>query len=93
MSNSPGFIDTSSPEARFASELRQWLTTYGQGAANAQTYVNVAYARSYLSNWPEEGAAGVSSADLGAIIDLLNEFIGEVGDDDKTLVNRLRTDI
>jgi hypothetical protein len=89
----PGFTDTSSPEAQFASMLRQWLTVYGQGAANAQTYVNVAMARGYLQNWPDEGAAGVTQADLTLIVDLLNEFIGEVGDDDKTLVNRLRTDI
>jgi hypothetical protein len=88
-----GMTDTSSPEAQFASKLRQWLTTYGQAAAAAAQYVNVAYARSYLQNWPEEGAAGVSSADLTAIVDLMNEFVGEYGDDDRTLVDRLRTDV
>ena len=91
-----GMIDQSSPEAAFASELRNWLTLYGQMASRAQTYVNVAYARNYLGegNWPDEAPpAGVTAADLGAIVDLLNEFIGEVGSDDQTLINRLRVDI
>lgn len=89
----PGFIDTTTPETQFASFLRQWLTLYGQAAAAAAQYVNVAYARGYLQGWPEEGAAGVSAADLTAIVDLLNEFVGEYGDDDRTLVDRLRTDV
>lgn len=90
-----GFIDTSSPEAQFASELRRWLTNYGQGAANAQTYVNVAYAREYLvaGKWPAEGAAGLTQADVNAIVDLLNEFLSEVGSDDQTLINKWRVDI
>jgi hypothetical protein len=91
----PAMIDTSSPEAQFASKLRQWLTLYGQAASAAAQSVNVAYAREYLTagGWPTEGAAGLSQADLNATIDLMNEFVAEYGDDDRTLVDRLRTDV
>lgn len=89
----PGAVDTSSPEAQYASLLRQWLTVYGQRVVLSREYVAVAYARGYLNSWPEEGYGGLTKADLQATIDLLNEFVNEYGNDDDTLVNRLRTDI
>jgi hypothetical protein len=89
----PGLTDLSSPEAQFASLLRQWITAYGNAATQATEYVNVAYARGYLNSWDEQGVGGLTPEDLTAIIDLLNEFKGEYEGDDATLVNRLRTDI
>lgn len=92
----PGMIDLSSPEAQFASEFRLWATTYAQQAEKAASYVNVAYARGYLTEgaWPADPPPnGLSAADLGALVDLANEFIGELDDPDKTLLNRLRQDV
>jgi hypothetical protein len=89
----PGAVNTTSPEAQFASLMRNWLTAYGKLAAQADEYVNVAYAREYLTLWDQQGIGGVSPEDLNAIIDLLNEFKSEYAGDDATLVNRLRTDM
>jgi hypothetical protein len=89
----PGAVDTSSPEAQYASLLRNWLTNYGQEYSKAIEYVSVAYARGYLQSWPEDGYGGITSADLSPIIDLLNEFISETADDDKTLINKFRNDM
>jgi hypothetical protein len=88
-----GMVDTSSPEAQFASLLRHWITRYGQGYAQAAEYVAVCYARGYLQDWPATGAGGVMPEDLNAIIDLLNEFQTELDDPDKTLINKFRVDI
>ena len=88
-----GMVDQSSPEAQYASLLRNWLTTYAHEIAKAQNAVNVAYARGYLQSWPDEGYGGLPKADLNQIIDLLNEFVNEYAGDDATLVNRLRTDM
>jgi hypothetical protein len=85
--------DQSSPEAQYASLLRNWITSYGQLATQAVQYVDVAYARGYLQSWDQQGTGGVSPEDLNAIIDLLNEFKNEYAGDDATLVNRLRTDM
>ena len=86
-------VDTSSPEGQFASHLRNWLTTYAQESTKAAQYVQVAYARGYLQSWPPTGLNGIMPEDLNMIIDLLNEFVTELGEDDKTLINRLRTDV
>jgi hypothetical protein len=56
-------------------------------------YVSVAYARGYIQSWPDDGFGGVTKADLSATIDLLNEFVSETDEGDKTLINRLRNDI
>jgi hypothetical protein len=92
MSNQPpGFINTSSPEAQFADEVRNWITALAQVTEKAQQVVSTAYARGYLQEWPDD--TSLTDADLQACVDLANELLSETSEPNKTLYFRLRRDV
>jgi hypothetical protein len=91
MTSTPGFIETTSPETQFADEVRNWITALAQVTERSQQVIGVAYARGYLTTWPDD--TSLTAEDLQACVDLANELIGETSDGNKTLYNRLRRDV
>ena len=89
----PGMVDMSSPETQFADEVRNWITALAQVTERARQVVDTAYARSYLTDWPDDGDTSLTRADLQACVDLANELLTETSDANKTLSFRLRRDV
>jgi class 3 adenylate cyclase len=86
-----GMVDVSTPETQFADEVRNWITALAQVTEKARQVVDTAYARSYLTTWPDD--TSLTDADLQACVDLANELLAETSEPNKTLYFRLRRDV
>ena len=87
----PGYTNLATPETQFADEVRNWITALAQVTEKAQQVVSTAYARSYLTTWPDD--TSLTAEDLSACVDLANELLTETSEPNKTLYFRLRRDV